>query len=180
MVHVTHDQLEAISLADRIAVMRDGVLQQYDSAAATYRRPANRFVAEFIGDPPMNTLDGRFTRTGGLRFTHAGLELALPSDWPVAEGEGAIGFRPEQVDVSVPPGTPDGLTGVVEVAEHLTRRTLLHIRVGPSVVKAVLRAAPGDRFEVGRPCGVVVAPEAMYAFAADGATVHHPAEEAGR
>ncbi|MHC5026131.1 MAG: ABC transporter ATP-binding protein [Planctomycetota bacterium] len=89
-VFVTHDQEEAMTLADRIVVLRSGVVQQVGRPIDVYRRPANRFVAGFMGSPPMNLVDGVVS---GGRFTGGGLETPVPSS--VADGPAAIGIRPE-------------------------------------------------------------------------------------
>jgi multiple sugar transport system ATP-binding protein len=78
-VYVTHDQAEALTLADRIVVMRSGVVQQIGSPDAIYERPANMFVASFLGNPPINFLKGRLHRLPhGLEFRNGGTVLALP------------------------------------------------------------------------------------------------------
>jgi multiple sugar transport system ATP-binding protein len=114
VVYVTHDQEEAITLGDRVVVMKDGLVQQSAAALEIYRRPANRFVAGFLGSPPMNFLDGRLAEAeGGLRFEetaaapdpshdgeNAGARLAVPA-WavetlrPRAGRAVVLGVRPE-------------------------------------------------------------------------------------
>ena len=80
-VYVTHDQAEALTLADRIVVMRSGVVQQIGAPDAIYERPANMFVASFLGNPPINFLKGRLTRTGdALVFRNGGTTLTLPPE----------------------------------------------------------------------------------------------------
>ena len=66
MIYVTHDQIEALTLADRIAVMKDGIIQQLDTPHNIYTKPANRFVASFVGSPAMNFLSGRIRTAGGI------------------------------------------------------------------------------------------------------------------
>ena len=102
-VYVTHDQEEAMTLGDRIVVMRGGLIQQAAPPMEVYRRPANRFVAGFVGTPPMNVLEGRVERAGGggYTFTPAGCAaLPLPERMNAALGalagrEAALGFRPQ-------------------------------------------------------------------------------------
>jgi multiple sugar transport system ATP-binding protein len=100
-VYVTHDQEEAITLGDRVVVMKDGVVQQSAPALEVFHRPSNRFVAGFLGSPPMNFLDGTLAeRTGGLYFEGAGVTLAVP-EWArdgLLEHRGrevVLGVRPE-------------------------------------------------------------------------------------
>ncbi len=99
MIYVTHDQVEAMTLADRIAVMRDGLIQQLDSPANIYNRPSNRYVAGFIGSPEMNFFNG--TLDGGSGFTTNGQTFdvsAYPFDAAGRiNGAANLGVRPEQV-----------------------------------------------------------------------------------
>ncbi|MBB3913622.1 MULTISPECIES: ABC transporter ATP-binding protein [Rhizobium] len=123
MIYVTHDQVEALTLADRIAIMRDGVIQQLSSPAEIYRRPANLFVAGFIGAPAMNFVEGRIERGDGpLVFRSKGLTIDL-SDYSfraaVAEGPATLGFRPEHLVLD---GAESGLPtipGRVSVVEPM-------------------------------------------------------------
>jgi multiple sugar transport system ATP-binding protein len=103
MVMVTHDQSEALSLGDRIAVMRDGTIQQIGSPLSVYDRPRNRFVAGFIGTPPMNFLEGELAERGGeLEFWVSGHRIALPTRVRRAvcasgSRQVTLGVRPEDV-----------------------------------------------------------------------------------
>ncbi|MGO7283445.1 ABC transporter ATP-binding protein, partial [Rhizobium ruizarguesonis] len=101
MIYVTHDQVEALTLADRIAIMRDGVIQQLASPAEIYRRPANLFVAGFIGAPAMNFAEGRIERgNGALVFQSKELTVDLSAysfRADTAEGPATLGFRPEHL-----------------------------------------------------------------------------------
>jgi multiple sugar transport system ATP-binding protein len=97
-VYVTHDQIEAMTLGSRIAVMKDGILQQIGTPEDIYGRPANRYVAGFIGSPTMNFLDGT-VQTGGPsgRFVCAGDTLDLPCPAPQAL---TLGLRPEHIQIT--------------------------------------------------------------------------------
>ncbi|MFG1464711.1 sn-glycerol-3-phosphate ABC transporter ATP-binding protein UgpC [Xanthobacter sp. DSM 24535] len=111
MIYVTHDQVEAMTLANRILIMRDGHVQQVGAPLEVYDRPANQFVAGFIGSPEMNFLDGRIE---GGRFTAAGFSLPLPD---VAAREGAeivLGVRPEHIRVGEGPGAHAFHVAVIE------------------------------------------------------------------
>src|SRR5262245_559663 len=95
MIYVTHDQIEALTLADRIAVMQGGKIQQLDTPQTIYARPANRFVAAFVGSPAMNFLNGRM---GGGRFAGDDFALPLPHHGGAEDGRPAVlGIRPEHV-----------------------------------------------------------------------------------
>nr|WP_246706357.1 ABC transporter ATP-binding protein [Rhizobium laguerreae] len=106
MIYVTHDQVEALTLADRIAIMKNGVIQQIGTPADVYRRPQNLFVAGFIGTPSMNLINGRIERRGG-RFcfvSEAGsLTISVGgygSSFDLAEGPVLLGVRPEHIGFS--------------------------------------------------------------------------------
>jgi multiple sugar transport system ATP-binding protein len=91
---VTHDQVEAMTLADRIVIMRDGYVEQVGTPTEVFEKPANTFVAGFIGSPPMNQLDA--TVAGGKARLVDGVEVPLPSDAMVSDGQQIVlGFRPE-------------------------------------------------------------------------------------
>ena len=138
-VFVTHDQAEAMTLADRIAVMNAGALQQVGTPDDVYDRPANLFVAQFMGSPPMNTLavervDGHLVTEGGWRFP-APHGLAL-------EGSLTLGIRPEDISLSL---TADngGFAASVFVSEPLGNEVIVNVLVGETVVK--VRADPSVR-----------------------------------
>ena len=113
-VYVTHDQVEAMTMGTRVAVLRDGRLQQCAPPRELYERPANAFVAGFIGSPPMNLVTLR-VRDGGV--TLGGMHLALPqasAQWSL-DGEVTLGIRPEDLL----PGAAEGIAGRVVSVEHL-------------------------------------------------------------
>ena len=124
MIYVTHDQLEAMTMSNRIAIMREGQLQQFATPAEVYQRPVNAFVAGFIGTPSMNFLDGGLSNDkGGLTFTAGGFNVSLPHGHVGAEvvGETAgrkvrIGVRPEDIGLA-DGGYPVGVK-VVELTGH--------------------------------------------------------------
>ena len=141
MVYVTHDQLEAMTMADRIAVMDHGVLQQVGTPLEVYNNPANLFVARFIGAPGMNLLKGWLAESDrGLivDLGPLGATPPLPDDISAsvrrARGEVFYGFRPEQVTL-VQRGP--GLSMPVTFVERIGARTIVHLGEGESAVKAV-------------------------------------------
>ncbi|MFY8032597.1 MAG: ABC transporter ATP-binding protein, partial [Devosia sp.] len=94
VIYVTHDQVEAMTLADRIVIMRDGHVEQVGTPSEVFEQPVNTFVAGFIGSPPMNQLDARVS--SGKAVLSDGLEVPLPADARVSEGQQiVVGFRPE-------------------------------------------------------------------------------------
>src|SRR5438309_11035517 len=134
-VYVTHDQLEAMTMADLIAVMSAGRLQQLATPAEIYARPANLFVAGFCGSPPMNLLDG--TVTGG-RFQRA--EGSVPVEDGAASDGRILGFRPEHAQITMR-GAADSFAGEIYVVELLGNETLVTVMAG--VVRVTVRAAAG-------------------------------------
>ncbi len=146
-IYVTHDQIEAMTMADKIVVMRDGIVEQIGAPLDLYDCPANTFVAGFIGSPAMNML------AGVARGTGAGATIALASGAsvpaPAATGEGRevlYGIRPEHLALVDPSA---GLPGEVVVVEPTGADTQVVCRVGAQDVIAVLRdrvaCRPGDR-----------------------------------
>ncbi|MBS1301494.1 ABC transporter ATP-binding protein [Loktanella sp. SALINAS62] len=118
MVYVTHDQLEAMTMSDRIAVMEGGKLQQFAPPAEVYAEPANRFVASFIGTPGMTLMDGDLTRQDGCwTFSAPGLSLPVGPLKDIAQpGPACFGVRPEHVRIGE--GPVSGLVQVVEKTGH--------------------------------------------------------------
>jgi multiple sugar transport system ATP-binding protein len=141
-IYVTHDQVEAMSLADRIAVMNAGRIVQAATPVEVYRDPATRFVGGFIGSPPMNFITA--SPAGQGRWQVAGLELDGP---PQAGSRLDFAIRPE--DLSVAPG---GLAATVRVVEPLGAHTLVTTEVAGALFRAVLdsdlKVAPGDELSL--------------------------------
>jgi multiple sugar transport system ATP-binding protein len=138
MVYVTHDQLEAMSMADRIAVMNGGRLQQYGSPMEVYRDPANVFVAGFMGSPGMNLLHCRAVALGGrlsLDFA-AGGRLDLPPSplrdtcESAAKPDLILGIRPEHLKLRPAAASPGGLLCTVTFVERIGARTLVYLDCG--------------------------------------------------
>src|SRR5437763_2556199 len=152
-IYVTHDQSEAMTLGDRVCVMRGGVLQQVDSPQVLYDSPANLFVAGFIGSPAMNLVEAELAeRNGGLVARFGPHELVVPKEL-VAERPAlqryagkrvALGIRPE--DIPGEPG-PDGsrLEVAVDIREDMGSEVFLHFAVDAPPIKAEeLRELVGD------------------------------------
>ena len=148
-LYVTHDQVEAMTLADRIVVLRDGDVQQIGSPLEIYQRPANRFVAGFFGTPTMNFLTAAVTDADGTRATR-GLGFTVPAPAALG-GEVVLGIRPE--DVSLEP-RPDrvALPGAVAMREVLGAEVVLHVTspAGDVTVRAPAQtpACAGDAVTV--------------------------------
>ncbi len=152
-IYVTHDQVEALSLGERIAVMQSGRIVQDDTPARVYDAPANRFVGSFIGSPPMNFLEGRLgARDGRAALSVSGQFLAVSVEAAAAlaaAGDGAVlaGIRPEHITASLGP-EPEALEAAAVAIEPLGAQTLLTAAVGAQVVKVIVpadfRAEPGQ------------------------------------
>jgi multiple sugar transport system ATP-binding protein len=158
-VYVTHDQVEAMTMGTRIAVMKDGRLQQVGPPLEVYRRPANLFVASFIGTLPMNLLPARVGAGGRLVASGFSVELPAALVSPAALREGSavmLGVRPEDLRES-DPGAPAAGSGRlpvrVEVCEPLGREIVVHGRCGDDPLVSVLHGgdvvpAPGSVLEL--------------------------------
>jgi len=142
-LYVTHDQVEAMTLGDRIVVMHAGRVQQIGTPLDIYDRPANLFVAGFLGSPPMNQVPGRLVRSEGLRFEadSGGFTLAISDDQAptrLPTGPVVLGVRPEAMRAQS--GVP-GFAGVVEAVEPLGYESLVTVRAGGALI--TLRVDPG-------------------------------------
>jgi multiple sugar transport system ATP-binding protein len=178
MVYVTHDQTEAMTLADRIVLLRPGVgktgepsIAQAGPPLELYHRPANRFVAEFIGSPTMNFFDGRVTRTGasqtdvalpGLACTAAVAGAGLATGAPVS-----VGIRPEHVALGST--TDASVEARVTHVERLGERSFVYAAFGDAQTVLAKTGRDdvriGDRLRVGLPAG------ALHVFRSDGSAV---------
>jgi len=129
-IYVTHDQEEAMTLADRIVVMRAGEIVQIGSPMEIYSNPVNYFVADFFGSPSMNLLAGEILRdSASTRFRTAMFEVALPERFETAKpGNATLGIRPEHVGVSV--GAKGDVELPVRLVEPLGKDTLLYFDAG--------------------------------------------------
>jgi multiple sugar transport system ATP-binding protein len=135
-IYVTHDQVEALSLGDRIAVMNKGRVIQCDTPAAVYGEPASRFVGAFIGNPPMNFLTGKLHRNGGrpsVSIADHTLEVADAPDGG-RDGEVLVGIRAENIRTEVEP-FPDALQARTRVVEPLGSHLLITADVGEQSIK---------------------------------------------
>ena len=142
MVYVTHDQVEAMTMADKIVVLQAGVIEQVGSPLELYRAPRNKFVAGFIGSPKMNFFEGAFAAEHSAH---------------------TVGVRPEHIDVD----EASDLIGVADVVEHLGSDTNIYLQVeglGPLMVRkhGNLSVRAGDRI------GLRIQPENVHLFAKDG------------
>jgi len=131
-IYVTHDQVEAMTLADRIAILDGGRLQQHATPLTAYHNPANAFVASFLGTPPMNLIDG-IVQNG--RFVAGDLAFALPEHLHVDDGPCTFGIRPEEVAVADAGGIAAEVVGI----ERLGGESVYHLNVAGHSIKALWR-----------------------------------------
>jgi ABC-type sugar transport system ATPase subunit len=165
LVYVTHDQVEAMSMPDRVAVLREGVVQQVDTPEDVYHRPVNRFVATVVGSPPMNFIPCTVgARNGALQLRHDLFEVevrtrGLALGESLAEGRDCLlGIRPE--DVHVEAAGDDAFGATVYTSEPLGGETVVDLQVGHTLVKALA------------PPSVEVAQDATVPIALDPARLH--------
>ena len=136
-IYVTHDQIEAMTMADRIVVMRDGVVEQIGAPLELYDRPANRFVAGFIGSPAMNFIEGHLGPDGLGIPGGTGLPLEIRPDARLG-AEIAYGIRPEHLQIA-PAGTPGTIPATVSVIEPTGSDTTLILKAEGGNLTVVLR-----------------------------------------
>ncbi len=168
MIYVTHDQLEAMTMSDRIVVLNRGTIQQVGTPAQVYNAPANRFVAEFIGTPAMTLLRGHLREVaGGLRFETEGVAVGLPAEAAArvrANGAGPavlLGVRPEDVAL-VNPGAPGAVAAVVSVVELVGAEQIVFLTCEGHTLLARLGA--DERVEADQKVGLRFKPAKLHLF----------------
>jgi multiple sugar transport system ATP-binding protein len=151
-IYVTHDQAEALTMSDRIAIMNHGELQQYGTPDEVYYQPANLFVAGFIGSPPMNFIEGELLQEGGqLFFQWGNVRYALPADLrrplesQLSERKVVLGVRPETIELRREGAA--GIDGVVYVEEPLGSDVFVTVQIGNANV--IVRTNPDFRAAIG-------------------------------
>jgi multiple sugar transport system ATP-binding protein len=170
MLYVTHDQVEAMTLGHRVAVMDHGRVQQVATPHDLYAAPANLMVAGFIGSPPMNLLPARVAAGPALRL---GSGTVPVPDAPAQVGDGwTLGLRPEALDVVPEAGARGALPARIEHVESLGHETLAYLRLeGDDAAPLVARLAGMPSLTAGQQVGVVVDPAQVRLFDADGRLV---------
>lgn len=159
MIYVTHDQVEAMTLGDRIVIMHEGVIQQVDAPLNLYSRPVNRFVAGFIGSPAMNFLHGTIA---GDQFQYAGRTLDVDTKLP--DGPAILGIRPEDLEIEC--SATALLDGIVDVVERMGHETIVYVQhFGEQVIA---RLAPDVSCTPGQPITLGAQSDSCHFFAATG------------
>jgi len=160
-IYVTHDQTEAMALSDRMAVLKDGKLMQVAPPEEIYRRPANAFVAGFVGSPPMNLIEGKVE---GAKFVAGQLAVDLSRTVNLPPGSTAtLGIRPEQIQLS---SRPSALAGVIDDVEPLGNEQIVTVLVAevPWLVRVTEKTAP----RLGERVSIHFEPSALHLFGPDG------------
>jgi multiple sugar transport system ATP-binding protein len=156
-VYVTHDQIEAMTMGTRIAVMNEGRLQQVGSPQELYDRPINRFVAGFIGSPAMNFISVELTGTGdGVTLTAPSVTIPVPPQFRESLGGGSrtliAGYRPEHLVLGPVGGATAVVNAKAEVVEYLGNEELIHASCADrdivAIVDSAYRVRPGDMLEL--------------------------------
>ncbi|MFN0153656.1 MAG: ABC transporter ATP-binding protein [Gaiella sp.] len=177
LVYVTHDQVEAMSMPDRVAVLRQGAIQQVDTPEDVYHRPSNQFVATVIGSPPTNFIPCTVAVSAGrLRLEHPFFAvdvLGTPSSVPEAGSTCVIGIRPEDVSL----GGEGGIPARVFVTEPLGGETVVDLALEHQMVKALV--APTLDVRPDATVRVVFDPTRLHFFGSDGHALLSAAGEPG-
>jgi len=173
MIYVTHDQVEAMTLADRIVVLRAGRIEQVGTPLELYNTPSNAFVAGFIGSPRMNFLPATvISDDGTLRLTVGEREVALPrAASGLAAGAGvSLGIRPEHIDIATDTGM---LAATVDLVEQLGGETFIYASA-PGLPQITLREDGQAQFARGDTVAIRFAPDHLHIFDATGAALARP------
>jgi multiple sugar transport system ATP-binding protein len=163
MIYVTHDQVEAMTLGQRIVVLDRGVIQQIDAPMSIYERPVNLFVAGFLGNPAMNLCRGRLREAGGAVIEGDGVQLRVPG-LKAQEGQEIVaGIRPEDLHIVDAPTQSGGSLGAsVELLESVGSEAFVHARSGNW--KLIARAAPYNLPSIGVRITLQPAPDRIHFF----------------
>ena len=168
MIYVTHDQVEAMTLADKIVVLDKGVISQQGTPLNLYNNPANRFVASFIGSPAMNFLTGQATTSGAFHITlTGGAAITLPAR--ATSGAVEIGVRPEHVHLTSPDDPKAAFQGRISVVEQLGNTTYVYVDTQSG--QMIVEADGGIQIAPGSAVGLQMDPERLHVFDATGAAL---------
>ena len=170
MIYVTHDQVEAMTMADKIVVLRAGHVEQVGAPLDLYHRPANKFVAGFIGSPAMNFVSGVVAEGGDkqakVKLDHTTEDIIVPLARPIQSGESiAMGLRPEHT--SLVDNSP--LKGTVTVVERLGSVSFVYVKVGDSLF--TVQAEGSEVITPGSEVGIDLPANRLHMFGADGVSV---------
>jgi multiple sugar transport system ATP-binding protein len=169
VIYVTHDQVEAMTMGDRIVIMKDGLIQQVGAPLEVYAHPQNQFVAGFIGSPAMNFISCTVSgKDGQLFFTNPGLNLVVPSSRAKALAAYAgkpvtMGVRPEELrEATAQDPANTVFEATVEVVEPIGHEIYLDVKAGP--VELIARVSPDTPAKVGQKIRLAATVEKLHAF----------------
>lgn len=177
MVYVTHDQVEAMTLADRIVVLKAGYVEQVGSPMTLYHKPANLFVAQFIGSPAMNILSGNVESTTdasiNVKLDNGGAASVPTSKAGASQNQKvSLGVRPEDFRIAADPSAAI-VSGVVDIVEALGEVTLVHVKIA-NMENALIAKLPGDvSIKMGSDIHLDAESGVLHLFDADGLSLLH-------
>jgi multiple sugar transport system ATP-binding protein len=154
MIYVTHDQIEALTLADRVAVMKGGTVQQLDAPQTIYNKPKNLYVAGFIGSPSMNFLKGDIDGAGAkAKFVIGNISVPLKAykaDEELTARKAVLGVRPEHIRINGPAedGATDAIPATVDIVEPMGADSLIWLNVEGQTMSS--RVESNERYEPGQ------------------------------
>jgi len=169
MIYVTHDQTEAMTMGDRIVIMKDGIVNQVDTPLNLYNKPTNQFVAGFIGSPAMNFLSGKISDEGGLKFTSllSEFKFDLSSEQKnnlkdYVDKEIIIGIRPEDISLEASVGKSIELNSTLDVIEPMGNETFVYFEIEKN--QFIARVKPLHDLKVGGKIKLYINQEKIYLF----------------
>jgi len=170
MVYVTHDQVEAMTLADRIVVLKDGYIEQVGSPMELYKHPGNLFVAQFIGSPAMNILPAKVEKAGPqTTISHVGgRTVVVPIETPASAGGSAISFGVRPEDLAITNGASYLFEGPVDYLEQLGEVQLIYVDIGRTDQPLVAKLPGGAVVKRGDVLKFDAAPENLHIFDSEG------------
>jgi multiple sugar transport system ATP-binding protein len=176
-VYVTHDQVEAMTMGSRVAVLKEGELVQVDSAQRLYERPLSIFVATFIGSPSMNILEGMVARADGARFNTGGGAMMLPGGLPESYTNRTVklGIRPEHVRLfscEKPPS--DAVFGEVSIIEIMGDEAIVTAAMNGNTIRAKVRGT--CPYKAGDTVALTAEPQHIHLFEPGGARIENVPE----
>lgn len=179
MIYVTHDQLEALSMADKIAVMHEGVLQQYGTPSEIYNHPVNEWVAGFVGEPPMNFVDCKLDRRGDEVFvTHQSFAVPVTPDQQTKLNGAAsapaarLGIRPDDIQIALERRTATDVEAKVFITEPIGGDMLVDTQLADGR-RMLVRTKPGFAGHAGDTCYLTFDTNRWHLFSAEDGRAHY-------
>ncbi|MBI1938842.1 MAG: sn-glycerol-3-phosphate ABC transporter ATP-binding protein UgpC [Ignavibacteriales bacterium] len=163
MIYVTHDQVEAMTMADRIVLMKDGIIQQVDTPMSIYRNPVNKFVAGFIGSPAMNFIEGKLIEKNIFVSNDEKIKIELKNKIDTSVDKNImLGIRPEDIKITSAQKSDGDLTANVELFEPLGSEALIHFVIGNN--KLVGRSFSSENFKYNQTVNIFLEMDKIHLF----------------